>query len=130
MPYDHLSIPLRRFCLLISPFLFLQNPDNYNIRENFVREQGTYRWHGSLSLEPPSHAIVDPLGFPPRRVHAHEPIALVATEALGSCKFPDVNISSLIPSFEAVRARERKVELGFGDVRFFTIGMCFFAAAI
>lgn len=40
----------------------------------------THLWHDSLSLEPPSHSVINALRLPPARVDAFEAIGLMAVE--------------------------------------------------
>ena len=80
----NIAISLIPAIVAYLPYLFLQRPFSRNRRELQGRE-GTYRWHSSLSLKPPSYAIVDSLWFPPCWVHTHETIALVAVEAFCPC---------------------------------------------
>lgn len=46
---------------------------------------GTYRWHGSLTLEPSSDSVINTLGLSPAGVDAFKSITLVAVEAFRAC---------------------------------------------
>lgn len=95
----------------------------------------TYRGHGQVALEPPSDARVDTLGLPPAGVDALEAVTLVASEALRAyC--PSTSISQF-PSQTPTSGGEGKFVVvcfegggGSRDVRFFTMGVCFFAETI
>ena len=62
--------------------------DNIDLRSTLSRERYpkfrilSYLWHSSLTLESPSHSVVDTLRFPPAWVNTFESVALMAVEAL------------------------------------------------
>ena len=95
--------------------------------------ESTYRGHGSLSLESSSHSVVDTFWFPPVCVDAFVGVALVAVEALCACCFAYHSVRCVFVMIQETRDAV-VVELvafeGGSDIRFFTIGMCFFAATI
>lgn len=95
----------------------------------------TYRRHGHVSLESPSHSIVDTLGLSPVGRHTFEAIALVPEETLGAC-IPSVNTTMPPSSILSRVSRSCDIYRSRGNhgkrrnIRFLTIGMCFFEEPI
>lgn len=97
-----------------------------------------------MSLEPPSNSVVDTLRLAPVCVNAFVAVALVTVEALRACNVEGQYVLGFLIQFSRPKAGnwdagaasscERRavfaeLEARF-NLRFFTILMCFFAAAI
>lgn len=52
--------------------------------EQILHGRDAYGGHSNLALEAAADSVIDTLGLAPRGVDAHEPITLVASEAVGA----------------------------------------------
>lgn len=104
-----------------------------------------YLWHGRLSLEPSPHTIVDSLRPPPVGRNTFETVTLMAVELVGSCnrlesapashRLAERPISDIRKFHQYCQNGSgceglSRTKLGTVNVRFFTIGTCFFADTI
>lgn len=98
-----------------------------------------YRWHGSLALEASSDSVVDAFWFAPVGCDTHVPIGLVAIEAVCPCDEHTCQFRVRYRVFLSNVKMELRplwlaaVSQGFEvveNVRFLTIGTCFFAETI
>lgn len=98
----------------------------------------TYRWHNHLALETSSDPIVDAFWLSPAGINTFVGVTLVSMEALCACQI-DLSVPHLTATFLPLPSPKNKriyiwdvpsSVTGRTDVRFLTIGICFFAETI
>lgn len=100
-----------------------------------------YLWHRRPSFESSSNTVINPLGFPPVFWHAFEAVTLMAFEYMGpwECRVSEGHFSvspaetakiCVFYSCSGDPGDRSEWWYGWIDVRFFTIGTCFFADTI